>query len=89
MAADGIKHPALFSKPALRADCVHLYDAFLLLSACRMVNQVGPQRIQVSEIKAYLDTTGETDPEKRERFVRLMVELDAIEHGHMHSRLSK
>lgn len=70
---------ALRSKPALRADCIRYFDAFRLLGASRIWNQVGPQAIPLSEIESYLNLNGITTRETRLKYVRLIKSLDLVE----------
>mgnify|MGYP003440605846 CR=1 FL=1 len=76
----GCKHPELLKKPALRADCVATYNAYLLLSASRLRDQMGGLLpIAISEIHAFLEVLGEKDPENRAQFMRLVKLLDSVE----------
>lgn len=58
MRKDGLSHPAEKTKPALRRDCIQYLDAFRTLSASRLWNQVGPQRIVLSEMAGWLERLG-------------------------------
>lgn len=44
-----------------------------------MWNQVGPQPIQVSEVKSYMEMVGIEDPDTRLKYLRLIQGLDAVE----------
>lgn len=82
----GKHHPAFLKKPALRGDCIKYHDAFRLLGASRIWSQVGPQPIQVGEILALCkDGLGIEDHETRQKYVRLIQRMDAVEMSH-HAR---
>ncbi len=79
MRADGNVHPAELTRPALKPCDRRYYDAYRSLSASRMWSQVGPQPIQVSEVKSYMEMVGIEDPDTRLKYLRLIQGLDAVE----------
>lgn len=74
----GQHHPAYQTRPSLRDDCIKYYDAFCLLSDCRMWSEVGPQPIQLSEIDAYLRMVGITDVFTKLKYARLIRRMDGV-----------
>jgi hypothetical protein len=80
---DGTPHPADLGRPALRNDCIKYLEAFRYLSACRIWTEVGPQPVQVSEVKAYLDIIGITDPYTKKKYLTLVRELDGTQMQHL------
>lgn len=78
MRKDGLRHPAERTKPALRRDCIQYLDAFRTLSASRLWNQVGPQRIVLSEMTNWLEQLGYRG-EELIKACRMVSTLDDIE----------
>lgn len=85
MRADGLVHPAERSKPALRADCVELFDAFRFLGARRLWNEVGPQAIEEGRMSAWLAQLGFVDDELL-KGCRLVAMLDDLELKHFYDK---
>lgn len=78
MRKDGLSHPAAKTKPALRRDCIPYLDAFRPLSASRLWNEVGPQRIVLSEMTGWLEQLGYRGEELL-KACRMVSTLDDIE----------
>lgn len=85
----GSPHPAAAKKPTLRSDCHRYFDAFRHLSVCRLWDQVGPQPIQISEVKAYLGMVGIADAQTSLKYLRLIQMMDGIERNHIQKKQSK
>ncbi len=85
----GHHHPAYLNKPALRDDCIKYLDAFRLLSASRLWSEVGPQPIQLSEIKAYMQLVGIKDKSTKLKYVRLIRSMDSVTLKHIHAERDK
>lgn len=79
MREDGNPHHAEMTRPALRSEHRRYYDVFRSLSASRTWNQSGPNPIQVSEVKAYMEMQGIEDPDTRMKYLRLTQGMDAVE----------
>lgn len=88
MRKDGLIHPAEKTKPALRGDCIDYLNAFRSLGASRLWNQVGPQRLQWSEIDSRLDRLGYRG-EEHLKAGRLISMLDEIEIHEFYDKQSK
>ena len=78
--------PQLLKKPVLSGDCIKYHDAYRYLGACRLWGQVGPLPIPLSEIEAYLNLDGVTDPLTRMKYVRLIGRMDQVELKHLHEK---
>ena len=62
--------------PVIFRDIEWVWEGFSILSGSRQMSQVGPQSLVLSEILAYLDYGGITDPDEREEFIFLVQSLD-------------
>ena len=89
MRRDGLTHHAEKSRPALRSDCIVYFDAFRFLSASRLWNQVGPQPVPVSEIKAYMEVAEIEDPNEKLKYLKFVSDLDGIEVRHFYAKKAK
>lgn len=85
----GKPHPAALTRPALRDDCIKYYDAFCLLSACRMWSEVGPQPIQISEVESYTRMAGIDEPRTRLKYARLIRRLDTVVINYINAQRQK
>lgn len=56
----------------------HFWDAYQTLSSQRIRNPKGPQPIQLSEIAAYLDFAGVSDPDDRRDTMDHVIMLDRM-----------
>lgn len=83
---DGAPHPAELTKPALRSEYRRYYDAFRSLSASRIWSQIGPNPLQISEIRAYLEMVGIEDPETKMMYMRLIQGMDQVEVKHIQAK---
>ncbi|MBS3648868.1 hypothetical protein KEU06_09640 [Pseudaminobacter sp. 19-2017] len=54
-----------------------IWTAFTVLSRSRNVNQIGPQPIQIGEVRHYCDLDGVIDEEDRRELLFHVMELDA------------
>lgn len=85
----GKPHPAAAAKPALRGEDIEYYDAFCLLGASRIWDQVGPQPLQISETVALLDGMGIRNYDQRERYIRYVRKMDSVEMAHLSEQLKR
>lgn len=85
----GHPHSAILSKPEPSTEDDVYYDGFCILGSRRIYSQVGPQPIAFTEILAYLNELGTTDPDERESFIEIMTFLDVIEMNHITLKASK
>lgn len=74
----GTTPKALIDRPELARPNWPDLAAFDLLDSSRLVNQVGPQPLQVSEVLAYLELAGVEDVEDRVLFLHRMKVMDTI-----------
>lgn len=75
---EGINVPTLEKIPKLLAEAVWLWDAFEILSEKRIRNEIGPQPISMSDIRAYADYVEIADEVDREDFLHLITALDRV-----------
>jgi len=83
---DGRVHPAELRRPRLRDDCLRYYDAYRMLGAARVWNQIGPEAIRVSEVESYLNLCGIEDPHTKLKYLRLIQRMDRVELKVIHAR---
>lgn len=79
MRGDGSVHPAELTKTALKDEDKRYYDVFRTLSASRIWSPIGPNPIQVSEVRDYVEMAGIEDPETKLKYLRLIQGLDIVE----------
>lgn len=89
MQEDGIAHPSNRRRPTLSGDCIEYYDAFCLLGASRIWNQVGPMPVETSEVMSLMWGMGITDPDERMKYLRLIKAMDRVELSFLHSKVRK
>lgn len=66
-----------------------VWDAFCILSRCRLTNQTGPQPIQVSEVDAYCDLTGIEHPNDLDDLLFFVTELDIVWLKRTHAKIAR
>lgn len=89
MRANGDVHPAELTKTALRSEDERYYGVFRSLSASRIWTQIGPNPIQVSEVRAYMDMAGIEDSATRMKYLRLVQGMDIVELKSIRARTKK
>jgi hypothetical protein len=73
----GVKPAPLLARPKIKRHDVWYLEAFQSLSAARSNGFSGAEPIAISEIVAYLNLEGVTDPQERRRFLNLVQLLDS------------
>ena len=85
----GTPHPADIGRPALRNDCIKYFDAFRYLGASRLWSEVGPQPVQVSEVKAYVDMIGLDDVDTKLKFLKFVQLMDRVELASIQRKMNR
>lgn len=70
--------PILVSRPALWADLVWIWEAYIHLSTSRQLGFSGPQPLSISEVLAYADFRGIHNLDEREELLHHVQALDQI-----------
>ena len=70
--------PKGLTVPELMPGSEKFMNGFALLNQARSVGDSGHQPISVSEVAAYLWVSGETDPDEKLRFAKVIRALDNV-----------
>ena len=68
--------PILNSKPEIFADLVWIWEGFMVLTCARQTGYSSLQPIPISEVLAYCQYAGISDPDDREHFMHHVQKLD-------------
>jgi hypothetical protein len=74
---------------ALPARLLWVTSAFVSLSRARIVNETGPQPMNISDIRSYCELTGIFNEEDRRDLLHFLTEMDIIYLRHAHSKIEK
>lgn len=80
--ATGANVPVLDNIPEVLPHARWVWEAFWKLSSRRLFNEQGPQPIPISEILAYCELTGVTEPVFRDDLLSVVVMLDGMYLAH-------
>lgn len=74
---------------ALPARLLWVTGAFVSLSRTRVVNETGPQPMNISDIRSYCELVGIFNEEDRRDLLHFLTELDIVYLRHSHAKIEK